>query len=49
MHAKLKEDYDKTVKRLDEAKQGETKLRVEISKLQNELKAANKGAAKKAS
>ena len=49
MHAKLKEDNDKTVKRLDEAKQSETKLRVEIAKLQNELKQANKGAARKAS
>lgn len=49
LHSKLKEDYDKKMKQLEAAKQSETKLRVELAKLQAELKTAQKSVGKKAS
>lgn len=47
LHKNLKDDFDKVSKRLEESRQAESKLKLEVSKLQTELKVAQKGAAKK--
>ncbi len=46
LYQKMKDDFDRAAKRLEESKQAETKMRIELSKLQMELKNVQKANAK---